>query len=164
MWSLLLHTEDGEQTLIKNMTFCQVCYHTQNSLNKLWNRNSCNYRMLIQPLIQFLTFVRIQIYNFLLSIFAHRLIFGVISEYFRPFCKPWYVRLLWRKINSCVVCRIWYTCQICVVGRTIYFNEGAFCRWPENPFQLLVRKQRISTNKSLGRHFNQPKHRIQGEH
>ena len=74
--------------------------------------------MLIQTCTQFLTFMRIQTYNFLLSIFRHGVIFGVTSEYSRPFCNPRYVRLLWQKINSYVVCWIWYTCQIYVVGRS----------------------------------------------
>jgi hypothetical protein len=29
MWSLQLHPEETEQTLTKNMAFCQVGYHTQ---------------------------------------------------------------------------------------------------------------------------------------
>lgn len=57
------------------------------SLLQFCHKRFCNFRMLIQTCIQFLTFVRIQIYNFFLSIFGHGVIFGITSKYSKPFCE-----------------------------------------------------------------------------
>ena len=67
--------------------------------------------------------MRIQIYNFLLILFGHGVIFGVSSEYSRPFCEPWCLPPLWWNIYSDVICNIWYTCQICAAGRSYVLQQ-----------------------------------------
>ena len=111
------------------------------SLLQLWHKRLCNFRMLIQTCIQFLTFMGIQFYNFLLSVFGHGVIFGVTYEYSRPFCEPRYVPLLWHNIDSGVVCSIWYTCQICVVGRSYILQQSRV-------LQVTWKSLPISSNKT----------------
>jgi len=87
-------------------------------LLQIWHKTFCNFRILIQMPIQYLTLIGIQFYNFLLSVFGHGVIFGVTSEHSTPFCGPPCLPPLRRKIYSDAICSIWYTCRTCAARRS----------------------------------------------
>ena len=133
------------------------------SLLQLWHKTFCNFIMLIQTRIQFITFVGLQFYNFLLSVSGHGVIFGFTSKHLDHFvschvCHPCDKRciLMWSTTFDTLV-------RYMLLEEAMYFNRGKFCSWLGRPFHFIVIKQRSSTYKSLGRIFNHIDDRIQGE-
>ena len=132
----------------RQLIICGVCNYIQRTMNKLWQRIWLSVKSVTTPrssstkfeietsVILVCHFIHPYSFSYpLLGTFVNEVIFRVISEYYRPFCKPWHVWLLWRKINSCVVCRIWYTCQICVVGRNYILQRRSILQvtWKSLP-------------------------------
>ena len=73
----------------------------------------------------------------------------------RPFGQPRYVRLLCWRINSYVEGSIWYTFQICVVGRTYILQQRSILQVSRKSLLIFSNKTK-NFNVHIFRHAFQP--------